>query len=663
MLRRLLIANRGEIVCRIVRTAQRLGITSIAVYSEADAQARHVRLADEAYYLGPAPPAESYLDIAKILSVAARVGADAVHPGYGFLAENADFATACVEAGLTFIGPRAAAIASMGNKAGAKRLMLGAGVPCVPGYQGEDQSEARLFAAANEVGFPVMIKAAEGGGGRGIRLVESAEEFPSALRSATSEALGAFGNATVIIEKAILSPRHIEVQVLADRYGNVVHLGERDCSVQRRHQKLIEEAPSPAVNAELRDRLGATAVAAAKAIDYEGVGTIEYLLDASGRFYFMEMNTRLQVEHPVTEAITGLDLVELQLRIAAGEPLPLSQQDVKFRGHAIEARLCTEDAARSFMPQSGVMQLWEVPSGVRVEHAMASGGSVPPFYDSMIAKLVGYGRTRDDARRRLLVALEDLVALGITTNQTFLASCLRHPEFAAGDATTAFIEQELPVLLHRDPGARRKAVAMAALLLVMSDAGTVAIPAPGTSRLPLSMRFDLDGEIKAATITESGPGAYSIVAGGEKTDVELRECERHRVRLMCDGLMEWVVGVRSGSTYFFRYAGGVYGARDMRFAAVSRSDKGSDGVIRASMSGRVVAVHAAVGDLLAAGSPVFTLEAMKMEHAHVAPRTGRLTTLNAQLNEQVTAHRIMAEISAEPLGTLPNAERTRMRST
>src|SRR5262245_39714191 len=369
---KILVANRGEIALRIMRTAKRLGYGTVAVYSDADRDALHVREADQAVRIGEALPAQSYLRIDAIIEVAKASGASAVHPGYGFLAENEEFAQACRDAGLVFIGPSPDAIKAMGNKAGAKEIMRKAGVPVVPGYQGADQSDVAMLAEANKIGFPVMIKAVAGGGGRGMRLVADAAAFPDALRSARSEAKAAFGDGAVILERAIQNPRHIEIQVFGDRYGNAIHLGERDCSVQRRHQKRIEEAPSPAVSHRLRQRMGDVAVAAVRALRYEGAGTLEFLLDDGGEFYFMEMNTRLQVEHPVTEAITGLDLVELQLRVAGGEPLGLVQEEIKFAGHAIEIRLCAEDAAHDFMPQSGIMARWQVPDGARVEHALRS---------------------------------------------------------------------------------------------------------------------------------------------------------------------------------------------------------------------------------------------------------------------------------------------------
>src|SRR5882757_8177018 len=488
--RKILIANRGEVALRIMRTARRLGYGVVAVYSRADADALHVREADQAVRIGEALPSLSYLRIDAIIAAAKASGASAVHPGYGFLAENEDFAQACRKAGLVFIGPSPESIRAMGNKAGAKDIMLKAGVPCVPGYQGKDQSDTVMLKEAKKIGFPVMIKAVAGGGGRGMRLVADATAFPDALRSARSEAQGVFGDPTVILERAIFDPRHIEVQVFGDRYGNAIHLGERDCSVQRRHQKLIEEAPSPAVTPRLRARMGGVAVDAVRSLRYEGAGTLEFLLDASGEFYFMEMNTRLQVEHPVTEAVTGLDLVELQLRVASGEPLGLVQEDIKFSGHAIEVRLCSEDADHDFMPQSGRMALWQMPDGIRVEHALQSGSEIPPFYDSMIAKIVSHGASRDEARGRLICALEQTAAFGVTTNQGFLISCLRHPGFASGEATTAFIGDHRAELLAAS-GREDADAALAALLLYI----TAPFAPPWRAGRTLAASFQLTARI------------------------------------------------------------------------------------------------------------------------------------------------------------------------
>src|SRR4051794_40900809 len=426
----LLIANRGEIARRIMRTARRMGIRAITVYSDADAQALHVREADAAVRIGGAAPRDSYLNISAILDATKRTGADAVHPGYGFLAENADFAQAVIDSGLTWVGPPPSLIRQMGDKAEAKRIARAAGVPTIPGAEPEDQSNAGLIAAAKPIGFPLMIKAAAGGGGRGMRRVADESDLAAALNAARSEAQNAFGDARLLLERALESARHIEVQVFADQHGNIVHLGERDCSVQRRHQKLIEESPSPAVDAALREKLGGAAVALTKAVNYVGAGTIEFLLDARGNFHFMEMNTRLQVEHPVTEAVTGIDLVEWQIRIARGERFTKQQSDMRFRDHAIEARLCAEDPARNFLPQAGRVALWQPAVGVRTDHALEPGAEISPYYDSMVAKVIPQGATRDEVRERLARALDETVVLGVRTNKAFLAAVLRDEEFA-----------------------------------------------------------------------------------------------------------------------------------------------------------------------------------------------------------------------------------------
>lgn len=646
--RKILIANRGEIALRIIRTARALGYRTVAVHSTADAGARHVGEADQAACIGDPLPAQSYLRIPALIEAARRSGADAVHPGYGFLAENEDFAQACHDAGLVFIGPSAEAIRAMGNKAGAKVLMQAAGVPCIPGYQGEDQSEARLADEAGRIGFPVMIKATAGGGGRGMRLVNSAAEFPELLRSARSEAQSAFGDPEVILERAIVRPRHIEIQVFADRHGHAIHLGERDCSVQRRHQKLIEEAPSPAVDAALRARMGATAVAAVKAIRYEGAGTLEFLLDAEGRYYFMEMNTRLQVEHPVTEAITGLDLVALQLRVAAGEPLGIAQEDVRFSGHAIEVRLCAEDADQGFMPQSGTMALWEMPPQLRVEHALQSGAEIPPYYDSMIAKLIAHGDSREDARRLLMAGLEDAVALGVTTNQDFLHRCLGHEVFAAGGATTAFIAEHQAALLAPDAALRARAAAIAAVLLYET---TAASQAAGQRRLapslPIGMRLQVGGESVAASVVLTEGRHFSVGIGETTYRISLDGIEPRRARFTCDGLQESAAFHRDGATLLLHYAGLPIRIDDRtRAAAARQGEAGGDGKVRASMNGRVVAVLAAVGDMVQPGQPVLTLEAMKMEHVHAAPVAGRLVALHVKTGDQVAASRVVAEIES-----------------
>jgi geranyl-CoA carboxylase alpha subunit len=644
---KILIANRGEIALRIMRTARRLGYGVVAVYSDADRASLHVREADRAVRIGEALPAQSYLCIEAILAAAKASGADAVHPGYGFLAENEDFAQACRDAGLVFIGPSPEAIKAMGNKAGAKEIMQAAGVPCVPGYQGADQSDAAMLTEAGKIGFPVMIKAVAGGGGRGMRLVADAAAFPDLLRSARSEAQGAFGDPTVILERAIVEPRHIEIQVFGDRYGNAVHLGERDCSVQRRHQKLIEEAPSPAVSLELRARMGAVAVSAVKSIGYEGAGTLELLLDASGEFYFMEMNTRLQVEHPVTEAITGLDLVELQLRVAGGEPLGLRQEDIKLSGHAIEVRLCSEDAGHDFMPQSGKMALWQMPDGIRVEHALQSGSEIPPFYDSMIAKLISHGATRDEARGRLICGLEQTAAFGVTTNQGFLISCLRHAAFAKGEATTAFIDRHRGELLAQRTDTASEA-ALAAVLLYVTDPFAPPWRSGRTlaATFPVPVRVELDHGIYDVEVGRDRDGGY-LAAENTLYRIEIHGLDGDTIHIHRNGHTEPIKWSRDGDRLFLRHRGHTLSIRDLTLAApASAAANGSDGKVRAAMNGRVVAVLVKPGERVEAGQPVMTLEAMKMEHVHTAPITGTVFAIDVAEGEQVTTGKIVVEIEA-----------------
>jgi geranyl-CoA carboxylase alpha subunit len=645
---KVLIANRGEIALRIMRTARRLGYGVVAVYSDADRDALHVREADQAVRIGEALPAQSYLRIDAIIAAAKASGAGAVHPGYGFLAENEDFAQACRDAGLVFIGPSPEAIRAMGNKAGAKDIMQKAGVPCVPGYQGADQSDAVMLAEAKKIGFPVMIKAVAGGGGRGMRLVVDAPAFPDALRSGRSEAQGAFGDPTVILERAIVDPRHIEIQVFGDRYGNAVHLGERDCSLQRRHQKLIEEAPSPKVTRKLRARMGDVAVAAVKQLRYEGAGTLEFLLDPSGEFYFMEMNTRLQVEHPVTEAITGLDLVELQLRVASGEPLGLVQEDIKFSGHAIEVRLCSEDAGHDFMPQSGQMALWQMPDGVRVEHALQSGSEIPPFYDSMIAKIISHGADRNEARGRLICGLEQTAAFGVTTNQGFLISCLRHPGFANGEATTSFIGKYRDELLALRANGNTDA-ALAALLLYVTNPHA---PPWRSGRslaatFPLTMRIDLGHGAQEVDIVRGRDGGYVAIVDGSELRFEIDELGSDTIRFRTDGMMESARFLRDGDRLYVLHRGVTIAVRDLTLAApVSAAAAGGDGKVRAAMNGRVVALLVKPGEQVAAGQPVMTLEAMKMEHVHTAGVAGTVSSIDVAEGEQVTTGRIVVEIAA-----------------
>jgi geranyl-CoA carboxylase alpha subunit len=505
-----------------------------------------------------------------------------------------------------------------------------------------------MLAEARRIGFPVMIKAVAGGGGRGMRLVADALAFPDALRGARSEAQGAFGDAAVILERAIIDPRHIEIQVFGDAFGNAIHLGERDCSVQRRHQKLIEEAPSPKVTPELRARMGGIAVNAIKSIGYQGAGTLEFLLDQNSDFYFMEMNTRLQVEHPVTEAITGLDLVELQLRVASGEPLGLRQEDIKFSGHAIEVRLCSEDAVHDFMPQSGRMALWQMPEQLRVEHALRSGSEIPPFYDSMIAKLISHGATRDEARRRLIRGLEQTAAFGVTTNQVFLAACLRHPEFAAGEATTAFIGRNRAVLLAPRNDAHSDA-AFAALLLYVTNPFAPPWRSGRTlaATFPRPARVELDHAAHDIEIVRERDGGYAARLDGREYRFEIDELGREAIRFRSDGLTESARFFRDGDRLHILRQGITVSVRDLSMSAPAAVGvSSSDGRIRAAMNGRVVAVLVKQGERVTAGQPVITLEAMKMEHVHSAPISGSISAIDVTEGEQVTTGKIVVEIEA-----------------
>lgn len=652
----ILIANRGEIAVRIMRTAHRLGFRTVAVYSDADKDAPHTRAADLAVNIGAAQPSASYLNIPALIEAARITGADMVHPGYGFLAENDEFAQACANAGLNFIGPSAQAILAMGNKAGAKRLMAEAGVPCVPGYQGADQSDARMKEEAALIGYPVMIKAAAGGGGRGMRRVDDADGFLAALRSARSEAENAFGSGELILEKAIIEPRHIEIQVFADMHGNVVHLGERDCSVQRRHQKVIEESPSPAVSHALRQRMGEVSIAAAKAIGYLGAGTLEFLLDREGNFYFMEMNTRLQVEHAVTEAVAGVDLVEWQLHVAQGGVLPLTQTEINTRlasgGHAIEVRLCAEDPQQNFLPQSGRVACWRVPSAVRCDHALENGFPVSPYYDSMVAKIVAHGSDRSDALRRLERGLQECILLGIKSNRYFLSRCVTHPEFVAGHATTAFIETFLPPEERAVVSCDTATQHLAAVLLAFHRASNEAVRYPSELRgwssscvYPQLCRFTLDGE--AAELWIRTVGAKRWLIGNANQNIEASVCASglNDITFNIDGRTRRVSYAVAGATVYFVVDGGEHILADTTYAAAMRDISGAaSGRITAPMNGQVVALHVNQDDTVKAGQALLVIEAMKMEHSIVAPLDGKVSSLLARIGDQVAPAQVLAEI-------------------
>ena len=639
---KVLIANRGEIACRIMATAHDMGYRTVAVYSEADGGAPHVQMADQAVCIGPAPVAGSYLNVAAILDAAARTGADAVHPGYGFLAENADFAQACADAGLTFIGPSPKAIDLMGNKRLAKLRMEEAIVPCVPGYSGVDQDDGVLVAEGEKIGFPLMVKAAAGGGGRGMRLVSDADGLAAAISGARSEAENAFGSGELILEKAVIEPRHVEIQVFADSHGNAVHLGERDCSIQRRHQKVVEEAPSPAVDAKLRAAMGGAAVAAAQAIGYVGAGTVEFLLAADSSFYFLEMNTRLQVEHPVTEMITGLDLVAWQLDVAAGEALPLAQEDIEFEGHAIEVRLYAEDPYTDFLPQTGTVVAWRPSPEVRVDTGIAEGQEISPFYDPMLAKVIAHGRNREEARRRLLRGLEDTALLGLPNNRGFLLDVLRHPAFAEGAATTAFIGEHFPDPRRPQPDAAARALA-AVLLYRHSAHDQVGWRSASPIVAGIDLRFGEDQCLCRVAPTDAG---YQVAMGEDETvELELLGLEDGRARFRYAGVLQWASFAFAGDDVHLDLAGESHRFFEFTPELAAAKEREGDGRLIAPMAGRIVAVRAGPGDAVAKGQILVILEAMKMEHEIKAPADGVVEEIGVAEGDQVDPRQLLAVVA------------------
>jgi geranyl-CoA carboxylase alpha subunit len=653
-----LIANRGEIALRIIRTVHAMGLRTVAVYSDADHDAPHVRAAEAAVRIGPAAPRDSYLSVPAILEAARATHADAIHPGYGFLAESADFAARCTAAGLTFIGPSAASMHALGDKAEAKRLLADSGVPFLPGYYGKDQSDATLLEAARDLGVPLMIKAAAGGGGRGMRIVEDLAAFPAALAAARSEALAAFGAGDVLLERALRGPRHIEVQVFGDAFGNVVYMGERDCSVQRRHQKLIEESPSPAVDPSLRVRLGETAVAVARAANYEGAGTVEFLMDSAGDFFFIETNARLQVEHPVTEAITGFDLVEWQIRIARGEPLPSRQDAIESHGHAIEARLCAEDANRGFLPQSGTLAYWAPPPRVRVEHALESGIVISPYYDSLLAKIIVHAATRDDARRELARALEETAALGVATNRDALIACLRDETFASGEATTAFFEARAAAgafAVLPDPSAFALAAALA-YARQMQRGAFGAWTAWSTSLEPtaavrLAVAANPGGERTTVSVRAESPTHLRVGLGDLAATVEFDgrpTPDDGLVRLRIDdGPWETVAVAFIGERIDLARGAHTFAFVDAtREPASAAGGADADGTLRSPMSARVVRVGVAAGDRVAAGTTAVVLESMKMEHVLTIPREATIEEVVTGAERQVAAGDVLVRYAA-----------------
>ncbi|QDM40533.1 acetyl/propionyl/methylcrotonyl-CoA carboxylase subunit alpha [Altererythrobacter sp. TH136] len=626
MITKLLIANRGEIACRVIRTARAMGIATVAVYSDADAKALHVRQADEAVHIGPSPAAESYLVGERIIDAAKSTGADAIHPGYGFLSENADFARAVIAAGLIWVGPKPDSIEAMGLKDAAKERMIAAGVPVTPGYLGDDQSIERLKAEADAIGYPVLIKAVAGGGGKGMRKVDDAAQFEEMLQSCRREASASFGNDQVLLEKWITSPRHIEVQVFGDSHGNVVHLFERDCSLQRRHQKVIEEAPAPGMDEATREEICAAAVRAAKAVDYEGAGTIEFIADASeglraDRIFFMEMNTRLQVEHPVTEEITGVDLVEWQLRVASGEPLPLTQGELSINGWAMEARLYAENPAKGFLPSIGPLDHFHL-SGGRIDTGVEERDHISPFYDPMIAKLIAWGEDRDEAIDTLTAACRSVEIEPVRTNAWFLARLLAEPAFRRGDLSTGFIGDNQDRLI--DP------------------------PQP-TGNLLQAAADDLVSGSQAAT----DHFMLQTLRG-----FRLNRDAEHSVRLQVDGAVRTVE--LDDAEVWHRYARTIVGDGDLRtffedgaafqFSPDRANPAGShsahDGDIVAPMPGKVIAVDVTEGQMVTAGQRLMVLEAMKMEHALTAPFAGTVTDLSVSQGSQVQVETLLARVEA-----------------
>jgi geranyl-CoA carboxylase alpha subunit len=657
--RKVLVANRGEIAVRICRTARRLGYATVAVYSDADAASPHLLAADEAVHLGPATASESYLSIPKVLAAARLTGADAVHPGYGFLSENAAFARACADAGLTFIGPPADAIDAMGNKARAKRAMLAAGVPCVPGYEGEGQSDADFEAAAASLGYPIMVKAAAGGGGRGMRVVERAEGLRGALASARREAENAFKSGELLLEKAVIAPRHIELQIFADTHGNVVHLGERDCSVQRRHQKVLEESPSPAVSAELRAKMGASAVAAARACGYVGAGTVEMLLASDGAFYFLEMNTRLQVEHPVTEAVTGEDLVEWQLRVARGEPLPKTQEELALTGHAIEARLYAEDPARDYLPQTGTVVRFRPAGDVRFDHGVADGFVVSPHYDPMIAKVIAHGPTRDDARRKLAAALRATTLFGVVTNKAFLAAICEDDAFAHGLATTAFLGREFadhPTRQPSEPPAH--AFALAALAAYLESAAKNGIEPSfigWRSGSPIDSVVVLEngGCRRELYLSALGMGAFGRryrVRCPEVLELEIVRQDQEHLAFVMDGVRRELRFLLRDDVVWTDDGRATLAFDDLTYRPAERH-AGSTGTLAAPLDGKVIDVRVTAGDDVKKGQVLLVIEAMKMEHRIEADVDGRVALVHVEPGAQVKTRQLLLVLA----GTEPEA--------
>jgi geranyl-CoA carboxylase alpha subunit len=660
----ILIANRGEIACRVIRTAKQLGYRTIAVYSDADAGAPHVELADASVCIGPGPVGESYLLADNILAAAASSGAEAVHPGYGFLSENADFAEMVESAGLVFIGPTKEAIDVMGNKAESKRRMIEAEVPCVPGYEGLDQSDKALLAEGKKIDLPLMVKAAAGGGGRGMRLVHDYKELGNAIKLARAEAESAFGSGELILEKAIIQPRHVEIQVFADTQGNTIHLGERDCSVQRRHQKVVEEAPCPIMTPQLREQMGQSAIDAAKSVNYRGAGTVEFLLDASGAFYFLEMNTRLQVEHPVTELVTGLDLVELQINVAQGRPLGLTQEDIKLQGAAIEVRLYTEDPSQDFLPASGPVDLWQPATGVgvRIDAGICTGQAISPFYDPMVAKVIGYGDDRETARTRLIAALQETVLFGTANNKDFLIQCLEKQNFIDGAATTAFIAEEFAEadLAPAEPSVEDAAAAavidlnleyqrhFASSTLTSHKLKNWTMASGLVSRKQYQFGESLFDLSISPVANSADSYLVSCAESQQQIEIQLLTIDGNCASLSVAGSARLVrFQLRQQGQLYCSIAGRSALFKDQIILDGAVNDAAGGGRVIAPMHGLLLEVLVKPGDQVVKGQNLAVLEAMKMHYEIIAEVDGTVEEVTAVAGNQVAADDVLIEINQQ----------------
>jgi geranyl-CoA carboxylase alpha subunit len=655
----LLVANRGEIAVRVMRTAKAMGLKTVAVYSEADANAQHVREADQSVCIGPAPVADSYLQLDAILDAAERTGADCIHPGYGFLSENQAFASACEAKGIEFIGPPNAAIEVMGDKARAKRAMIDAGVPCIPGYQGDDQKVSTLVAEAEKIGLPVMVKAAAGGGGRGMRLVHEVSELETAIDMAQSEAKNAFGSSELIIEKAVMRPRHVEIQVFADKAGNTVYLGERDCSIQRRHQKVVEEAPCPVMTPELREAMGKSAVEAAKAVNYVGAGTVEFLLDEAGEFYFLEMNTRLQVEHPVTEMVTGYDLVEWQIRVARGEDLPAEQEDIELFGHAIEVRLYAEDPASGFLPSTGAIKLFTQPQGpgIRVDAGVETGDEVTPFYDAMVAKLITYGDTREDARVKMRSALQSTALFGPENNRDFLIDVMDRDEFISGAATTAFIADnygdaftpaEVSSADLASAGAIQHVLAMETHHSQSASVNEELLDWVSMGRVTDTKSYDVGGDAREVLVVPLNAGEYEVSVDADGHHLVVTDIDENAMTLEVDGLSHryHFHSEAPATLYLASHSLSMMLADSTRIPPEAEEAAGG-GTITAPMHGQLLSIDVAAGDAVTKGQRIAVLEAMKMQHELIAPGDGAVVDVMAMAGKQIGAGDLIMMLELE----------------